>query len=178
MKWIVLLRGVNVGGKGKLPMNELREKMMARDFCETVATYIQSGNILLDSALSDADEVATSVQSVIEEEFGFVPHILALSVAELERAADGNHYKEAESTPKYLHLYFLEEQPAEPDLNRLEGKKAAAESFTLGDKVFYLHAPDGIGRSKLAADVERALGVAATARNWKSVSKLLEMSSQ
>ena len=178
MKWIVLLRGVNVGGKGKLPMKELREKMAARSFCQDVSTYIQSGNIVLKSSLTDAGEVASSVRSLIEQEFGFAPETVALSVSDFERAAARNPYKDEESTPKFLHLYFLDEQPTEPDLKRLEDRQAKTESFTLGSKVLYLHAPDGIGRSKLAADVEKALGVAATARNWNSVSKLLEMSGQ
>ena len=76
---------------------------------------------------------------------------------------------------KELHLYFLVSRPKKPDLDRLDAVKARSERFALKDTVFYLYAPDGIGRSKLAAAVERSLGVAATARNWNTVEKLLEM---
>lgn len=159
-------------------MKELREKMMAKPFCRQVSTYIQSGNVVLQSSLTEADEVAESVEKLIELEFGFRPRALPVSVDDFRTAAQANPYKEAEGAPKSLHLYFLSEQPKEPNLERLQNKRSDTESFTLRQKVFYLHAPDGVGRSKLAADVEKALGVAATARNWNSVAKLLEMSSE
>ena len=86
-----------------------------------------------------------------------------------------NPYPEGEDEPKSLHLYFLTEPAGSPNLNLLHGQQLENERFTLQDQVFYLHAPDGIGRSKLATNVDRALGVATTARNWRTVSKLREM---
>jgi uncharacterized protein (DUF1697 family) len=74
-----------------------------------------------------------------------------------------------------LHLFFLATVALEPDLASLESLRADSERYALVEDVFYLHAPDGIGRSKLAARVERALGVPATARNWRTVGKLVEM---
>jgi uncharacterized protein (DUF1697 family) len=94
---------------------------------------------------------------------------------ELERAMASNPYAEAESEPKSLHLYFLASEPQDPDLKTLESIRVDSERFALQGKVFYLHAPDGIGRSRLAARVEKALGVPATARNWRSVSKIVAM---
>jgi uncharacterized protein (DUF1697 family) len=76
---------------------------------------------------------------------------------------------------KSLHFFFLASTPAKPDLDALAKLKSSSEEFKLGKNVFYLHAPDGIGRSKLAAKVEKALGVPATARNWNTVSKLMVM---
>jgi uncharacterized protein (DUF1697 family) len=75
-------------------------------------------------------------------------------------------------------VYFLAASPERPDLDGLEGIKSDRERFFLGDGVFYLHAPDGIGRSKLAANVERLLGVPATARNWRTVGKVMEMANE
>ena len=77
-----------------------------------------------------------------------------------------------------LHLFFLASVPENPDLKTLESYRRDSERFALEGKVFYLHAPDGIGRSKVAARAERALGVAATARNWRSVGKTLAMAEE
>lgn len=85
---------------------------------------------------------------------------------------------EAESEPKTLHIFFLVFEPENPNLDMLENLKRNRERFKLVDKLFYLHAPDGIGRSKLAARVEKALGVPVTARNWRSVCKIMAMAKQ
>ena len=74
-----------------------------------------------------------------------------------------------------MHLFFLESRPPDPDLNAIRGLCRDSERWRLTDAVFYLHAPEGIARSKLAAAVERKLGVGATARNWRTVRKVLEM---
>ena len=97
---------------------------------------------------------------------------------ELERVMARNPFPEAESDPKTLHLGFLASVPNNPDLDKLETLKSDTERFRLIDTVFYLHAPDGIGRSKLAARAERLLGVPMTDRNWRTVVKLREMANE
>ena len=89
-----------------------------------------------------------------------------------------NPFPQAESNPKTLHLYFLADLPEAPDLEALDALKRDTERYTLAGKLFYLYAPEGIGRSKLAARVEKSLGVAATARNWRSVSKIMAMAKE
>jgi uncharacterized protein (DUF1697 family) len=74
-----------------------------------------------------------------------------------------------------LHLFFLDEAPSQPDLKSLDAIKTDNERYKLAGKVFYLHAPDGVGNSKLAARVEKLLGVTASGRNWNTVCKLAEM---
>jgi uncharacterized protein (DUF1697 family) len=101
--------------------------------------------------------------------------VLVLTLAELERAAAANPFPEGADDPRRLHLFFLAERPARPDLKSLEAARAASERFALEGRVFYLHTPDGFGTSKLAARVERLLGVEATARNWRTVTAILEM---
>jgi uncharacterized protein (DUF1697 family) len=96
----------------------------------------------------------------------------------MEQAMVSNPFPEAESEPKTLHLYFLASTPQNPDLQTLDSIKQANEQFKLIDNVFYLYAPDGIGRSKLAARVEKALGVAATARNWRTVCKIMAIQAE
>jgi uncharacterized protein (DUF1697 family) len=77
--------------------------------------------------------------------------------------------------PKTLHLFFLASVPAAPDIEALAEARSPAERFHLTDRVFYLHAPEGFGRSKVAANAEKLLRVAATARSWRTVRKLREM---
>ena len=175
--YIALLRGINVGGNKMLPMKDLvaaLEGVGARD----VATYIRSGNAVFRSDEQDPTSLSGRIGAEIEERHGFEPGVLVLGSNELERAIRSNPFPEAESEPKTLHVYFLAASPERPDLDGLEGIKSERERFFLGDGVFYLHAPDGIGRSKLAANVERLLGVPATARNWRTVGRVMEMANE
>jgi uncharacterized protein (DUF1697 family) len=171
---IALLRGINVGGNNKLPMKEL-SALLTEMGLRDVQTYIQSGNVVFRCDLKDKATLAAKITAAIKAQHGFAPHILLLEAAELKKAMAGNPYPEAESEPKSLHLFFLDEVPQQPDLKALEAIKASSERFKLAGKVFYLHAPDGVGNSKLAARAEKLLGVAASARNWNTVCKLAEM---
>ena len=96
-----------------------------------------------------------------------------LSAAELKDALANSPFETTDG--KALHFYFLASTPGTPDLAGLEALKTGNEAFKLGDTVFYLYAPDGIGRSKLAEKVERLLGVPATARNLNTVHKLITL---
>jgi uncharacterized protein (DUF1697 family) len=175
--YVVLFRGINVGGKNKLPMKDL-VATLENIGCREVATYIQSGNAVFRSEEQDALLLSETIEAAIKERHGFEPRVLVLASEEMERAMRSNPFPEAESEPKTLHLYFLAVPPESPDLDALEGIKGDRERFVLGDGVFYLHAPDGIGRSKLAANIEKLLGVLVTARNWRTVRKVMEMAQQ
>ncbi len=172
--WIALFRGINVGGRNLLPMKELSRDLGALGL-EDVRTYIQSGNVVFRSARSDSAALSAGIATRVEESHGFRPHVLLLTAGQLDAAIEANPFPEAEAEPKTLHLFFLAAPPATPDLEALERAKAPAERFQLTDPVFYLHAPGGIGRSKLAANAEKLLGVPATARNWRTVQKLRQM---
>ena len=175
--FIALLRGINVGGKNILPMKELAvllENLGAQD----VKTYIQSGNAVFLHKTESPSQLADGIISAVKEKFGFATHVLLLELEELEQAIAANPFPEGEAGPKTLHLFFSAAVPETPDLESLENIKLDSERFSLLEKVFYLYAPEGIGRSKLAAKVEKALGVAVTARNLRTVSKLLEMAKE
>jgi uncharacterized protein (DUF1697 family) len=172
--YIALLRGVNVGGRNKLPMKEWTDILKGFG-AEEIKTYIQSGNAVFRHRALRPAEFSRKVASAIEKRHGFAPHVLLLKSAEMKKAIDANPYAKAESNPHSLHVYFLDAAPKTPDLESLENIRLKNERFALKNQFFYLLAPDGIGRSKLAARVEKALGVAATARNWRTVSKVMEM---
>lgn len=177
--WIALLRGINVGGRNTLRMKELVSLMESSGFAN-VSTYIQSGNVVFDAdddpALNgDAASVGERLSDAIEENRGFRPRVFILNADQLMKAIENNPYPEAADAPKSLHFFFLAEPATDPDLEKLRAAQADSERFELTNEVFYLHAPDGIGRSKLAANVERYLRVDTTARNWRTIEKLRKM---
>ena len=171
---IALLRGINVGGNNKLPMNELTALLEGMGLRE-VQTYIQSGNVVFRCELKSRAMLAAKIGAAIEAQHGFAPQVLLLEAAELRKAIADNPYPEAEADPKSLHLFFLANAPQHPDLKSLEALKTGSERYKLAGRVLYLHTPEGVGRSKLAARAEKLLGVAASGRNWNTVCKLAEM---
>jgi len=175
--WIALFRGINVGGNNILPMAKLRSGLEALTL-QNVRTYIQSGNVVFESSSKSAASLEKRIASWVEGDFGFRPQVLLLKHGDLLAAVEKNPFPEAASAPKTLHFSFLATSAAKPDNEALERVKAASERYALVDDVFYLHAPDGIGRSKLAASVEKHLGVVATARNYRTVDKLLSLVAQ
>ena len=102
--------------------------------------------------------------------------MILLDAEELWQAIEANPFNATDG--KTLHLFFLGSLPDKPDLAGLMKVKAKSEAFKLINKVFYLYTPDGVGRSKLAAKVEKGLGVAVTARNWNTVTKLAAMAGE
>lgn len=173
--YIALLRGINVGGKNSLPMKDLKSILEILG-ASNVKTYIQSGNVVFQSALKDdISSFSKRLGIEIRERHGFEPQILVIGLAEVETAMMNNPFPEAESEPSSLHLGFLASAPENPDLEKLESLKKESERFCLIDNIFYLHAPEGVGRSKIAASSEKLLGVPMTDRNWNTVCKLKEM---
>lgn len=165
--YIILLRGVNVGGNNLLPMKDLKAHLEKAGF-EQVKTYIQSGNILLMSTYNPENEILT----LVEESFGFAPKVMVLSVNEFNQSVENNPYPDFEG--KFVHFYFCNNSP-KLNNEKLEKFSSESENYTLVDNVFYLHAPDGIARSKLVANIEACLGVSATGRNMNTVNKLVNM---
>ncbi len=175
--FIALLRGINVGGKGILPMKDLVASL-AELGCVNVRTYIQSGNVVLRIKQGSAKTLASRLSASIQASHGFTPHVLLIDAADFLRVIEDCPYRYIDGKQldgKQLHVFFLQSTPKSPDLTTLESIKTPSEKFHLVGNVFYLFTPDGIGRSKLAAKAERCLGVAATARNWNTVAKLQAM---
>lgn len=173
--FIAFFRGINVGGNNILPMKELKT-LLERIGCGNVRTYIQSGNVLLQIKEDRVENIRNKMSREIHKDFGFEPKVLLIEISEFRDAIEKNPFDTSEG--KTVHFYFLESEPMNPDLGRLTAVKSASEEFKLHGKVFYLYAPEGIGRSKLAAKVEQSLGIPVTARNWNTVSKLLSMADE
>ena len=172
--YIALLRGINVGGANILRMKELASVLGCMGL-ENVQTYIQSGNVVFQSTTTDANQLSQAIRTAVEKSHDLAPEVLVLSIDELHDAIASCPFTDGDPDPKTLHLLFLASIPVDPDLDRLDAIKSTSERYQLAGPVFYLHAPDGVGRSKLAANVERAIGVSGTARNWRTVTKLMSM---
>jgi uncharacterized protein (DUF1697 family) len=175
--YIALFRGINVGGKNSMPMKEL-VGILEEIGCQNVKTYIQSGNVVFKSNENDVSELSGSITAKIKMRRGFAPFVLLLSLEEFAKIVANNPFAEVKTDPKALHIGFLASVPKEPNLKTLESFRGENERFRLVDNAFYLHAPDGVGRSKLAANTERSLGSAMTDRNGRTVSKILEMAKE
>lgn len=172
--YIALFRGINVGGKNILPMKNLIGLFNDMGFTN-VKTYIQSGNLVFSGNEQDPQQLSDRIRSSIKNRYHLEPRVQILNIEEFEKAIQNNPFPESESNPKSLHLGFLSEEPKNPDLNKLEEIRKESERFRLIGKVFYLIAPEGVGRSKLAAGSERLLDVSMTDRNWRTVCKIRDM---
>jgi uncharacterized protein (DUF1697 family) len=175
--WIALLRGVNVGGKNKLPMKQLAAELAALGLSD-IRTYIQSGNVVFRSADAQVATVfAAEIKAAIKAKFGFEPHVIVISDKELADSVTANPFPELslDANGKTLHFFFLAEVPHNIDQNRLAAVRRPSERWHIEGPVFYLHTPEGFGNSKLAVRVESILGVTATGRNWSTVCALLDL---
>lgn len=177
-KYAALLRGINVGGNKKVPMAELR-KVLHDLGHEDAQTYLQSGNAVFSSATEKTPEaLARELETAIEAHFGFRVPCLVVDGAYLRAVADACPFPASELEGKQLHATFCSEQP---DGSRFASIDAAAhlpEEYRVGDRVIYLYAPDGLGRSKLAEALAKPAvvkGLDVTTRNWNTVAKLVEL---
>jgi uncharacterized protein (DUF1697 family) len=176
---VVLLRGINLGPSKRIAMPALRDALGDAGFGNP-RTYVQSGNIVLESEL-DAPELEERVESLIEERFSLTVPALALGGRELARVVEGNPVPElAQQNPKLFQVTFLrgrfEPGPVAERLGELAGEN---ERVAVGEREIYAWHPDGIARSKLALKLGGRDGigrdVTPTSRNWSTVLTLLEM---
>lgn len=172
--WIALVRGINVGGRRILPMKSL-VALVAKAGGTEVESYIQSGNVIFRGSRKLASTLGSKLEEAINAEHGFAPKVLVLGLDALDAALHGAPYQDAPNHSTAVHLYFLARAPQKVDHLALNRLKSQSEAWELREAVFYLYAPDGVGRSKLAARAEQVLGVDGTARNWRTALALLNL---
>ncbi|MFF4850178.1 DUF1697 domain-containing protein [Streptomyces sp. NPDC001194] len=176
-KYAALLRGINVGGARKVPMAELREVLEGLGLTE-VRTYLQSGNAVFTSPEKDPAALARELERAIEARFGFAVACLVADGEYLRAVAEACPFPAAELEGRQLHATFLSAQPAEERFASIDGPSYLPEEYRIGDRVVYLYAPDGLGRSKLGEALHKPAvfkGIDATTRNWNTVAKLVEL---
>ncbi len=171
LRYVVLLRAVNVGGR-KVPMADFAAMLRSLGH-EEVRTYIQSGNAVFTSERADIPAMEDEIEQEIKRGLGVPTVAFIRSPDELERIVAGNPF--GPDAPR-LHVSFLSGQPSESDLARLDPAQFEPDAFALGDRALYLIYPNGVHVSKLTNSlIERRLGLQATARNWNTVNKLLSL---
>lgn len=177
MRYIALLRGINVGGHVLLPMADLRRLLAELGHAE-VSTYLQSGNALFTSARPDRAALVEEIEAAITAHLGRPVAVLLRTPDELAAVVAGNPFPDAVATPTRLHVAFLSAQPDPERLAAIDVARFAPDEFRPGEGVIYLYYPNGSGRSKLTGETFARLGVQVTARNWNTVTALLSLSSE
>jgi len=172
---ISLLRGVNLGSHHKIKMDALRvlyESLKLRD----PQTYVQSGNVIFRTGERDLVLLARRIEEAIERKFGFRSDVILRSASELKGVVRRNPFAaRRDIEPGKLLVTFLPRDPGPEMRAEVCRIKAEAEEVRIGDRELYIYYPDGMGRSKLARAIEKALKKSGTARNWNTVTKLLEI---
>jgi uncharacterized protein (DUF1697 family) len=166
--FIALYRGVNVGGRHAVKMDELRA-LHERLGHTSVRNYVQSGNIVF-TAKGTAKSITRRLATAFEAEFNFASRVIVVEAAHWHALVAANPFaKPAAADPKSVHLAICEGAPDRAALAALLAKTGGRETFKIERHAIYLHAPDGFGTSKFAAGMERAAGVPMTVRNWRTV---------
>ncbi|WP_158971007.1 DUF1697 domain-containing protein [Chachezhania sediminis] len=173
---VILLRGINVGGHGKLTMADLKAHLAALG-AERVETHIQSGNAVVSPPV-DPEALADRIEAAQ----GFRPHVAAIAAGDWDARMARNPFADrmTEADPQSLHVFFLDGRVADdgtdrPILARFVVLADRDEEFGSTPGALWLWAPSGIGRSKLAAAMETLAGKPVTARNWRTVQAISGM---
>ncbi|HEY5274589.1 MAG TPA: DUF1697 domain-containing protein [Acidimicrobiales bacterium] len=167
--YVALLRGINVGGKGKLSMQELRELFESLGF-EDVRTVIQSGNVVFRAASRPS---SSGLETAIAERFQITSAVVLRSSSELAKAVHNNPFGDVDR--KYLHVGFMGQALSDPELAALDLGRFAPERLSAVGSEVYFCLPLGMGTSKLASHVARRIGASMTVRNWNTVTTLAKL---
>ncbi len=167
---VALLRGVNVGGSGTLPMTNLRE-IATEAGLEQVSTYIQSGNLVFSAPRRSAAAVATSLRSAIAQATTLDPEVIVRTRAELATVIDGSPFLRRGEAPSHLHVVFMAGKAA-PLIKGFDASQHLPEEVVAVGRELHLFLPDGVGRSKLVTALARHTGPVGTMRGWRTVTTL------
>ncbi len=174
--YIALLRGINVGGHKRVPMAELRTLFAKLGYADAI-TYIQSGNVVFNAPLSHEGHLSATLETGIKETFGFDVPVLLRNKRQLRSMMTENPFVGASGFTESQMYYLLLKQWPAVSLSVLEKAAYPNEKFALGTDCLYLYCTKGYGNAKLnAAVLERKLKVGVTARNHKTMQKILELS--
>ena len=173
--YVALLRGVNVSGKNKVAMAELRDVVTRLGF-QDVTTYIQSGNVLFKGRQVREPVLVARIQEGLREAFGLEVGVVIRTPGELRDVVSNNPFAGAEGGVAKTHVVFLESAPSPEKVALLDPARSPPDAFQVVGREVYLSCPHGMAKTKLTIDYfERRLQTVATARNWNTVTTLLEL---
>jgi uncharacterized protein (DUF1697 family) len=173
--YVALLRGINLGNVNKLPMKDLIQIFVDNN-CENVQNYIQSGNIVFKATPEIATSITDLITTQIQKQYGYKVPVILRTAEQLAGVMQDNPFLKKELPEDKLHVMFLANTPDADRINTLDPNRSSPDEFSVEGQEIYLHLPNGVGRSKLTNDYfETKLKTVSTARNWRTVTKLLEM---
>jgi len=178
--YVAMRRGINVSGHKPIKMEDLRALCSDLGFRD-VETYVQSGNIVLQSSLENPTIISKRIGAKIIESFGFEVAVIVRTSKEMRNVISNSPFlKENGIDSSKLHVTFLSEIVQETSLEKLaELSTTSQDRFHFAPREIYVYCPSGYGRTKLSnVGIEKALSVTATTRNWKTTNKLFEMVSR
>jgi uncharacterized protein (DUF1697 family) len=177
--YVAMLRGINVSGNKLIKMEALRAMFEALGFT-SVRTYVQSGNVVFTAKDRTAAPLGAKIAARIKRDFGFDVPTLVLAAEALARVVDESPFARKKGVdPTKLHVTFLAAAPAAAGLQKMKAVSSGRDEFHCLGTSIYLVCPDGYGNTKLHNNAfERALGVGATTRNWKTVTTLAAMAAE
>lgn len=175
--WIALLRGINIRSNRRVPMAELKRLLIGLGHADA-RTWIVSGNAWFTSDRDDRVALTSEIEAAIEQRFGFPVAVVLRRVDELAAVVTGNPFPQAVDDPRRFYAVLLSADPAAERLASIDPAAVAPDVFAAGDRVIYAWYRNGLQGSKLAGLLtDRGLGVTATARNWNTMRKLVELAS-
>jgi uncharacterized protein (DUF1697 family) len=174
--FVALFRALNVGGYNKVGMAALKNMHEGLGL-RNVSAYLQTGNVIFESTDTEPPLLAEQLRREFEERFDLYTEVIVRTSAELKELIDQNPFlNQPEKETKWVVVMFLAACPAEQDKKELLNTYAGPEELFFTEKDLYIYYTNGIGRSKLSnALIEKKLKVSGTARNWNTITKLLEM---
>jgi uncharacterized protein (DUF1697 family) len=174
--YIAILRGINVSGKNKIAMKDLKAALEGAGFLN-VATYIQSGNVVFGHKLTDEKTLANQITQLIKTAFGLDVPVLVRTANDIEQTYANNPFlKQKGIDADKLHITYLADVPAQENIDKANTYNYGPDEFIIMGNNVYVHCPNGYGNTKLNNTFfENKLKVAATTRNLKTAAKLVEM---
>jgi uncharacterized protein (DUF1697 family) len=173
---ICFLRGVNVGGKGKVPMAELKTLLEDELGFENVKTVLQSGNIVF-TAKGALPALTKKIEALIEKTFKYQSDVHLLTPAALRKIIEGNPFKaEAKKDPSHMVGLVIPKAPHKDAQEKIEALASSSEKVKVTPHAVYLYHGEGMARTKImGGTLDRALGCRGTGRNWNTLNKMLEL---
>jgi len=174
--FISILRGINVSGQKKILMADLKALYESLNY-KNVRTYVQSGNVVFETADTDPKEIARQIEQKIQDKYGFPVPVIIRTLEELETAVQRHiFFKQDGTDTDKLYVTFLADQPAQANLDKMSAFQYAPDEYKIIDQEVYIFCPGGYGNTKLSNTFfENKLKVTATTRNWKTVNELIKM---
>ena len=177
-RYVALLRSVNIGGYGRMAMQDLRETFGSLGY-DDVVTYIQSGNVLFTAAPRSEDAIVEAIEHRIAHDFGDSPAVLVRTVADLRRIGSKSPFAKKQANPARHHVTFLNVAPSKATVKALQLPPSGKDELVVDGREVYVHTPDGYAGTKYTGTfIERRLGVVSTTRNWNTVTKLCELATR